>query len=222
MGVLNRLDRQQRGFGLDVMHVLGIGDAGVLHGKPDAFGDLLDHGGTTDVLRQDFRTERGAHDETGLAAGSLLAVAREYGCVRGNHAVAAAGPDHRDLLDRFGRSRAVLQQDGAECLIGQDAGEIIDAAIAFGLADNGDDFVGSEIAPAYMFGEARGVHHALDLDLGDFNGHERSILPAIPIGYSVSKAHWTESNTVSRWRHRKNRWLGTSRGTDAKWPESKP
>ena len=37
----------------------------------------------------------------------------------------------------------LLQQHAAKRLVGEDAGEIVDAAIALGLADHGDDLVGA-------------------------------------------------------------------------------
>ena len=42
---------------------------------------------------------------------------------------------------------AVLEQHRAKRLVGEDAGEIVDAAIAFGLADHRDDLVGARTGP---------------------------------------------------------------------------
>ena len=86
---------------------------------------------------------RGADDEPRFARRAGLGVAREHRRVRRDDAVAAARPDHRDLRDlRFGAA-AVLVQHRAKRLVGEDAGEIVDAAIAFGLADHRDDLVGA-------------------------------------------------------------------------------
>ena len=62
-------------------------------------------------------------------------------------------PDHTIgiLRDLGFAALAVLDQHAAERLVGEDAGEVVDAAIAFGLADHGDDLVGGEL-PA---GDAR-------------------------------------------------------------------
>ena len=51
-------------------------------------------------------------------------------------------PDHTIGICPTAASRtmAVLHQHAAERLVGENAGEIVDAAIAFGLADDGDNF----------------------------------------------------------------------------------
>ena len=81
-----------------------------------------------------------------LSAGPVLSLRGEDGGVRRDHAVAAARPHHRDLRDVGLAAPAVLHQDAAERLVGENAGEIVDAAIAFGLADDGDDLIGRELA----------------------------------------------------------------------------
>ena len=66
---------------------------------------------------------------------------------------------------------AELHQRAAKRLVGENAGEIVDAAVAFGLADDGDDLIGGELAVLDAGFEPRRVLHGLQLDFGDFNGH---------------------------------------------------
>ena len=75
----------------------------------------------------------------------------------------------------FGAAAELLQHR-AERLVGEDAGEIVDAAIAFGLADHGDDFVGAELALFDQRLHAGRVLHVLQFDFGDFDGHYVSVL----------------------------------------------
>jgi hypothetical protein len=59
----------------------------------------------------------------------------------------------------------------AERLVGEDGGEIVDAAVAFSLADHRDHLVCREPAGADALLQSRGVLHGLQLDLRDFNRH---------------------------------------------------
>ena len=74
----------------------------------------------------------------------------------------------RDFL--FGAA-AELFQHRAERLIGEDAGKIVDAAIALGLADDRDDLVGFELTLVDCGLHAGGVLHILQFDLGNFDSH---------------------------------------------------
>ena len=65
----------------------------------------------------------------------------------------------------------MLLQHRAKRLVGQDAGEIVDAAIAFGLADDGDHFIRLELSIADAGLDAGSVLHVLQFDLGDLNSH---------------------------------------------------
>ena len=137
------VDREQRRLGLHVVHVGRIVDAGVAHGGAHAIGDLLDHGRPADVLGQKLGAHRRADGQAGFVGRAGLVVAGKDRRMRRDDAVAAAGPDHRNLRDLLLRAAAVLAQHRAKRLIGEDAGEIVDAAIALGLADDGDDLVGA-------------------------------------------------------------------------------
>src|SRR5262249_24890625 len=66
---------------------------------------------------------------------------------------------------------AVLQEHAAEGVIGEQPGEVVDAAVALGLAHNRDDLIGGELPGPDALLQARGVLHALELDLRDFDSH---------------------------------------------------
>ncbi len=65
----------------------------------------------------------------------------------------------------------MLHQHAAKRLVGEDAGEIVHAAIAFGLADDRDDLIGGELAVRDASLDAGRVLHRLQFDFGDFDGH---------------------------------------------------
>jgi hypothetical protein len=94
--------------------------------------------------------------------------------MRRDDAVAAARPHHRDVSDFRFPAAAALEQHAAERLVGENAGEVVHPAIAFGLADHGDDLVGSELALADTGLKPGGVLHALQFDFRDLNGHSAS------------------------------------------------
>src|SRR6202011_162250 len=71
---------------------------------------------------------------------------------------------------------ALAREDAAERLVGEDAGEVVDAAVALGLADDGDDFVGHELSGADAVAQAGRILHVLELDLCDFDRHSRVLL----------------------------------------------
>ena len=134
-------------------------------------GDFLDHRRPADVFGQDFDAHRRADGEPRFRRRAGLGIAREHRRVRGDDAVAAARPDHRDFGDLLLRAAAELAQHRAKRLIGEDAGEIVHPAVAFGLADDGDDLVGAELAFADQGLHAGSVLHILQFDFGDFDGH---------------------------------------------------
>ena len=91
--------------------------------------------------------------------------------------------------------RRRLQQHAAERLVGEDAGEVVDAAIAFGLADHGDDLVGGELALADAGLEPGGVLHALQFDFGDFNGHS-ALSSLVLFARQAVRVHGTTSPRI--------------------------
>ena len=153
------------------MHVRRVLDAGVAHRGLHALRDLLHHGGAADIFGQQLGAHGGADGDAGLSGRPGLGVAGEYGRVRRNHAVAAAGPHHGNVRDVGFAAVAALLEHGAERLIGQNAGEIVDAAIAFGLADHRNHLVGAERAGLDACFHAGSVHHGLQLHLGNHNSH---------------------------------------------------
>ena len=169
--VAHGIDGQQRRLGLHVVHVLRIVDAGVAHRGFDGGRDLLDHGRPADILRQQLRAQRGADRQARFRRWAGLAVAREHRRMRRDDAVAAARPDHRDVRDLGLAALAELLQHAAKRLVGENAREIVDAAIAFGLADDRDHLVGAELALGDARLQAGGVLHGLELDLRDLDRH---------------------------------------------------
>ena len=138
LGVADRVDRQQRGLGLHVVHVGGVGDPGPLHrdlAPPSA--TFLTIADAADLLGQHRLAHREADGQPRLVG--LLGLGRvdrrEDRGVRADHAVGAAGPDDRDLLDLVG-GRALGDQHLAERPVGDDPGVVVDAAVALGLADD--------------------------------------------------------------------------------------
>ena len=165
------VDGEERRLGLDVVHVGRIVDAGVAHRGVHPLGDLLDHRRPADVFRQNLGAHRGADDETRFPRHSVFGVARENRRMRGYDAVAAARPDHRNLGDLLFRAAAEPSQHCAKRLIGENAGKIVDAAVAFGLADDGDDLIGVELSVADASLHARSILHVLQFDFGDLDSH---------------------------------------------------
>ena len=180
---------QERRLGLDVVHVLGVTDPGILHRQLDGVGDLLDHRRTADILGLQLDAERGADREARLRGRAGLVVAGKHGGMRGKDAVAAAGPHHRDVVDLGLGALAMLRQHAAERLVGEDAGEIVDAAIALGLADHGDDLVGGELAGLDQILDAAGVLHCLEFDLRHFDRHGSPVRCRVAVSQGVRCFH---------------------------------
>ena len=175
MRVGDRLLHEQRRLRLHVVHVSHVGDAGRGHRPAHSLRDLLDHRWAADVLRQQHVGHRDADGEALVprrrGAAPLVRHTGEHGRVRRDDPVAATGPRHRDLLDLLAAACAAVGEDAPERLVGEDAGEVVDTAVAFGLPDDGDDLIGPEGAVLDESLEARGVRHAQDLDLADLDRH---------------------------------------------------
>jgi hypothetical protein len=62
-------------------------------------------------------------------------------------------------------------QHAAKGLVGQDAREVVHAAVAFGFADDGDHLVRSELPARDACLEPGGVLHVLELDFCDLDCH---------------------------------------------------
>src|SRR5262252_6032702 len=169
--VADRIDSEQRRLGLDVMHVLRIIDGGIAHRGFDRLGDLLHHRQPADVLRQELGAHRGPDRQARLRCRAGLTVLGEDGRVWRDDAVAAARPHHRDGGDLRFAALAVPLQRAAKGLVGQDAREVVDAAIAFGLADDGNHFVRGELPAREASLEPGGVLNRLELHLCRFDRH---------------------------------------------------
>ena len=168
------------------MHILRIGNPGILHRRLDGVGDLLNHRGTSDVLRQQFRAQRRADHQPRLVGGAGLAVAGEDRGVRRDDAITAARPNHRHVVDLGFGARAELEQHAPKRLVGQNAGEIVDPAIAFGLADHRDDLVGAELAGRDQSLKAARILNGFQFDLRNFNRHSRETPRCLGFNYRSS------------------------------------
>ncbi len=174
--VLHPVDGEERRLGLDVVHVLRVLDAGVLHRRLHALGDDLDHARAADVLGLKLRAHGRADHQARLVRRSFPVIPREHGRVGRDDAVAAPGPHHRDRRDLGFAALAVLHQHAPESVIGQQAGEVVDPAVALGLSDDRHDLIGGELSRQDALLEARAILDALELDLRDFDGHRLRLL----------------------------------------------
>ena len=92
---------------------------------------------------------------------------------------------------------AALQQHAAERLVGENASEVVHPAVAFGLADHGNDLVGGELTLADAGFEPRGVLHALQFDFGNLDGHSAlSSLFCLPSGRARPRHHLTADHLL--------------------------
>jgi hypothetical protein len=153
------------------VYISGLIDAGIAHGCFDAFGDLLHHGGSADVFRQQLGTHGGADRKPRFGRRTGFAVPRKHGCVRSDHAVAAARPDHGNLRDLCFGALSVLHQHAAKRLVRQNAREVVDPAIALGFSNDRDHLVCAELTRLNAVLQCGGVLHVLDLDLCNLNCH---------------------------------------------------
>jgi hypothetical protein len=96
--------------------------------------------------------------------------------VRREHAIAAARPHHGHAGDRLGAPAPVTLQHPPERLVGEDAREVVHAAVPLRLADHRHDLVGGEATGEDRRLEAGGILHGLELDLGHLGCH-RLVLP---------------------------------------------
>src|SRR5205823_10591425 len=93
-----------------------------------------------DLLGQDRFAHRHPDRQAGLVA-RLTRYRREDRGVRGEHAVGAAGPDDGNVVHRVVATRPERVAEGP---VGDDAGVVVDAAVALGLADDRDHPAGVE------------------------------------------------------------------------------
>src|SRR5215510_4180790 len=91
--------------------------------------------------------------------------------MRGDDAVASTRPDHGNLCDLCLAPLAALAEHAAKRLVGENAGKVVHAAVAFGFADDRNHLVRSEFAGSNARLQAGGVLHALELDLRNLHRH---------------------------------------------------
>gem|GEM_PF-6441520 len=164
--------RQQRGLGLDPVHVGGIGDAGVHHRLADRGRHLVDHGATPDLLGEDGRGEGGADGQPGRG----IAGAAEDRRVGAEDSVGPPRPDHRDRPHLRGVAAAMAEEDLAVGAVGKDPGEVVDAAVPLRLADHGDDGVGIDHARHHQILQGSGIAgSAAELNLVDGDRHPAQV-----------------------------------------------
>ena len=127
------------------MYVGRIFDAGIAHRRLHAVGDFLHHRRPADVLGHNPALIAVPIASRDFVAGPVFSLrANTVAC---GVMTPSQPPDHTiGICATSLRCAAVLHQDATERLIGEDAGEVVDAAIAFGLADDRDHLIGGELA----------------------------------------------------------------------------
>ncbi len=117
------------------MHVIGAAYAGIRHGRAHRFGHLLRLRPAAHLLRLQRQCVRPPDGQR--RSGRALAVhPLEHDPVRGHAALGSAGHDETDLIRRRTEMGAQQQRQGLDS---EAARKIVHAAIAFGLAENGED-----------------------------------------------------------------------------------
>jgi hypothetical protein len=79
--------------------------------------------------------------------------------VRRDNPIAAARPDHRDRRNLRFAALAVFLQGAAKSLVGEDAREVVHAAVALGFPDDGDHLVRGELSARNASLEPGGILH---------------------------------------------------------------
>ena len=119
------------------MHVGDGVDAGVAHRRLNGLCRLLNLRVPADLLRQEVAGMRDADAESLLADALEVGASREHGDVRGQHSLGAAGHDERySGLDLTRSELEMGRKSVTQCGDGVFAREVIDPAIAFGLAQH--------------------------------------------------------------------------------------
>ena len=160
---------QKRAFDLDPMDVAHIGNRGPLHRRADRLGHRHCLRRPADGLGRQRRGMRRA-DREGLAAGGGggAAAGGEDQEMRRQPTLGAAGHDHRnprgDGVGGDPETRRQHRRHGRQRIT---ASEIVDAAIALGLAEDRNDLIGSQPSPIDQFADPRrvaGIAHGHAVD----------------------------------------------------------
>ena len=183
--LLHFLRGEQRAFDLHEMHVGRIVDLRVLHGGGDAFGDGLDLSRASEMLGRQRRSVCAADRERGRCTAVALDPLENRPMRR--HAAFGAARHHEANLIRL-ILRDMAREELAERERRVTAGEIVDAAIAFGLSENGDDGAGIDSAcvhgrfdPAHIIRRGGGNSmNSCDGHVETFSSNARAVRNAAP------------------------------------------
>ena len=115
----------------------GVDDAGVLHRRLDGAGDEIDLFEPAEMFEGQGGGARAAERQRAAFGRALDIAPFEHDDMGRKRAFGAARHDDADRLRLGGRQMALQQV--LQRAAGEAAGEIIDAAVAFGLAEDRDD-----------------------------------------------------------------------------------
>jgi len=160
-GLLDSLLGEQRALDLHEMNVGGRGDAGVLHGEANGSRRFLDLCSAADLFGPEGTRQADADRQSRGGRRRHPLLAAEHQEMRRQPAFGATRHHDRDpLLDLGERAADPLGQQQLQREGGVTPGEVVDAAVALGLAHDGDDRRGIDLAPVDRRGERRGVVRA--------------------------------------------------------------
>ena len=186
LGGLDPLARQQRTFDLHEMHLLRVVDPGIRHRHANGPCGLVDLHAAADLFRHEITGVCDADAQALAGDGSVGNAAfhrgpRKHRDMRTEHAFGAARHDKRNpLLDLAGRQADMRRQRGAQRRHRILPGKIIDAAIALGLSEDGQDRRRLDFARFDKPHQPRDVAGTPGRDLDDVDrcrAHGHSILP---------------------------------------------
>ena len=162
--------REQRAFHLDEMDIPGVGDARRRHGPPHAIGDLPHLPQSAEVFRRKVGSVGTSNGERGRGAGVVGLGCLENEKMRRHSALGAARHHEADVIRRVAD---VATEQRLECGHREAAGEVVDAAVPLGLAEDGEDALGRDGAGGDGGGKARnvvGAGRGDAMDLGSGHG----------------------------------------------------
>ena len=161
----NALQRQQRAFDLDEVDIARVQDSRILHRRAHATGDHFDLSGSPQCFEYQVRGSRLANGQCSAFFPAVGVPHLEHQEMRGQRAFGPAGHDDADLLGQIMRHRG--QQSVFQHQAGKAARKIIDAAVAFGFAQNGDDIFSPDVAARHHRRQSGDVIRAAGRDAVD-------------------------------------------------------
>ncbi len=165
---------QQRAFDLHKVHVIFALDAGAGHGTAHRVAGFHDLFQAADFFRFEVAGKGDASRQARQAViGVLLAaVDFKYQPVRAQTALGATGHDKGNTLLNLGfRQGQLLGKETAQGAGRKGAGKVVHAAIAFGLAEHGNDAGRVDLAVADGLGQGRDVVWRAGAQTGDARFH---------------------------------------------------